>query len=419
MRNHRFAVAAIAGVVALAVTSGCSTKGGGAGTAKTGDDGVKTDFGVTKDTITLGDLTDNSGPFKVSGISLAHGYQVWIDDTNKAGGICGRQIEVDLQDMGYATEKAVSLYAGMKDDILGLISIVGSPMIAALKAEMTNNNVIFMPDSWASSNLDTPMAMMIGPSYDLEMINGLAYLQEQGIIADGDKIGHVYVDSEYGQNGLEGSKNYAEQHNMTVVEGKLTASDVDMSSIVTKIKSEDVKVLLVTTTPVQTGAVATQALNQGLDVPILGNNPSFDATLLNTPAAPALLKNFMLMNYAVPFSDPAMSKVATAYTAATTDPPNKTAAYGYVAGVIWGEILQKACDEKDLSREGVVKVAKSLSEVDTKGITAPLDFSLEGEPSSRASFILKPDAAQAGGLTTLEAKYESKEAKEYKTPYQK
>lgn len=419
MRNHRLAVAVTAGALALAVTSGCSTKGGGAGTAKTGDDGVKTDYGVTDDTITLGDLTDNSGPFKVSGISLAHGYQVWVDDANKSGGICGRQIKVSLQDMGYSTEKAVSLYAGMKDDVLGLVSIVGSPMIAALKKQMTNEKVIFMPDSWASSNLDTPMAMMIGPSYDLEMINGLAYLQEQGIIADGDKIGHVYVDSEYGQNGLEGSKTYAEQHKLTVVEGKLTANDVDMSSIITKIKSQGVKVLLVTSTPVQTGAVATQALNQGLDVPILGNNPSFDATLLDTPAAPALLKNFMLMNYSVPFSDPAMAKVAAAYTAATTDPPNKTAAYGYVAGVIWGEILQKACDSKDLTRDGVAKAANSLSNVDTKGITAPLDFSLEGQPSSRASFILKPDAAQPGGLTTVAAKYESKEAKEYKTPYQK
>lgn len=419
MHHHRFAVAAIAGLLALTVTSACSTKGGGAGAAKTGGDGVKTDYGVTKDTITLGDLTDNSGPFKVSGISLAHGYQVWMDDVNKAGGICGRQIKVNLQDMGYSTEKAVSLYAGMKDEILGLVSIVGSPMIAALKKDMTSDKIIFMPDSWASSNLDTPMAMMIGPSYDLEMINGLAYLQKQGIIADGDKIGHVYVDSEYGQNGLEGSKNYAEQHSMTIVEAKLTSSDVDMSSIVTKVKSEGVKVLLLTTTPKQTAAIATQAINQGLDVPLLGNNPSFDATLLDTPAAPALLKNFMLMNYAVPFSDPAMSKVAAAYTAATTDPPNKTAAYGYVAGVIWGKILGKACDNKDLTRDGVVKVAKKLSNVDTKGITAPLDFSLEGEPSARASFILKADATQPGGLSTLAAKYESKEAKEYKTPYQK
>ncbi len=51
--------------------------------------------------------------------------------------------------------------------------------------------------------------MMIGTTYDLEIVNGLAYLQQQGLIADGDTIGHIYIDGEYGGNGLKGSQYYA------------------------------------------------------------------------------------------------------------------------------------------------------------------------------------------------------------------
>ena len=43
---------AAVGVLALAITTECSTKGGSGGEAKTGSDGVKNDFGVTDTEIT-------------------------------------------------------------------------------------------------------------------------------------------------------------------------------------------------------------------------------------------------------------------------------------------------------------------------------------------------------------------------------
>ena len=137
-----------------------------------------------------------------------------------------------------------------------------------------------------------------------------------------------------------------------------------------------------------------------------------------TPAASALLSNFTLVNYAVPFSHPAIADVADKYLANYADPPNKTMAYGYLAGVLWQNLIESACDAGDLSRDGIAAAAKKLTAMDTKGITAPLDFSGTGEPSSRASFILKPDAAVPGGLTAVAEAFKSKEAQKYKTPFQ-
>jgi len=416
--RHKLAVAVLAGTLALAVTGGCSTKGGSGGAATTGAGGVKTDFGVTDTEITLGELTDHSGPFKIGGISATQGAQIWVDEVNAAGGICDRQIKIDSQDMGYKTDKAISLYAGQKDNILGMMQLLGSPMIAALKNQLNSDKVMFIPASWASSNLDIGTLLMIGPSYDIEMINGMAFLQDQGLIADGDKVGHIYIDGEYGANALAGSKYYAGKHKMTVVEQKLTATDNDMAATITKMKSEGVKGLMLSTSTAQLGSIVTQAKNQGLDVPMVGSNPSFDAPLMDTPAG-AAMDNYYLANYSVPFADPTMSGVAAKFKVQFTDMPNKTVAFGYVSGLLWQGILEEACKSKDLTRDGVIAAKAKITELDTKGITAPLDFSKPGEPSSRANFILKPDATVDGKLVTLQEAKASKEAKGYKLPFQK
>ena len=51
----------------------------------------------------------------------------------------------------------------------------------------------------------------MGATYDVEMVNGFDYLLKKGKIKEGDKIGHIYFEGEYGANGLAGSKYFAEQ----------------------------------------------------------------------------------------------------------------------------------------------------------------------------------------------------------------
>ena len=85
-----------------------------------------------------------------------------------------------------------------------MVQLLGSPVLAALKQNLVDDNVLAAPASWSSEVLNNPSIMMIGTTYDLEIVNGLAYLQQQGLIKDGDTIGHIYIDGEYGGNGLLG-----------------------------------------------------------------------------------------------------------------------------------------------------------------------------------------------------------------------
>ena len=423
MKKVSTAVVVSSAVIALTLT-GCSTKasdngsGGGGG----GDGDVKTDIGVTDDTINLGIQTDSSGVFKVTGLGLTNGNQMWAEDVNADGGICGRDIALDIQDNGYKPDNALPLYDQQKTTSLGLVQLIGSPILAALKQKLIADKMVAIPSSWASTNLDAPEVMMVGPTYDVEMINGLSWMKDQGMIADGDKIGHIYIDSEYGQNGLLGSTAYAEENGMTVVEAPVAGTDTDMTAIMAKMKDEGVTAVAITLAPAATGSVVVQNTAQGLNLPILGSSPVFAPNLLTDQSVTAAMSNLYIVGNTAPYGaeeSKLAGEIATKYAEKYTDEPNLGVNQGYVEGLVWGAVLEQACEDGDLTRDGILAAKKKVTEVDTQGLMGPLDFSKEGSPSGREVFIQQADANVEGGLKNVEPLFVSEEAKKYKAPFEK
>ena len=269
---------------------------------------------MTDTTISLGIMGDTSGVFKNLGAAINAGNQLWADDVNGKGGICNRQLKLEVVDHGYKADTAKTLYPQLEPKVLGIVQLLGSPVLAALKQNLIDDNMTAAPASWSSQILNNPNVMMIGTTYDLEIVNGLAYLQQQGLIKDGDTVGHIYIDGEYGGNGLLGSKYYAGVHKLNVKEAKITSTDNDLTNIVTGFKGDGVKAIVLTTTPGQSASAlaANQAL--ALNVPVLGNNPTFDPALLSTPAAGAL-GNLYVAASSAPFSSetPKAAEIAAAY----------------------------------------------------------------------------------------------------------
>jgi ABC-type branched-subunit amino acid transport system substrate-binding protein len=391
--------------------------GGSEGT--TGADGVKMGPGVTADSITLGVMTDLTGPFKELGAGIQAGHKMWIDEANKAGGVCGRQIKLETLDHGYKADTATIQFPTIEPKVAGFMEILGSPVIAALKPDINEKKVTTEAVSWASTLLDQPYVTIVGTTYDLEMINALDYLMTTGKIKRGDKIGHIYIDGEYGGNGLLGSKYFAKQNGMTIVEGKVTSTDTDMTSIITKFKSEKVKAIALTDTPPQTASAASKNVALGLNVPMVGNNPTFAPALLDTPAVAAALTKLTIAASAVPYDSPLAKakELAKAFTKANpTVKPNYGVGFGYAMGVIWGQILDKACAAKDLTRDGMHTAETSISNLSTDKLVANLDYSKPGSPPSRQVYLMTPDKATPGGLKQVKALSESTDAKTYKAP---
>lgn len=411
-RMRTKAVLGLALVLSLSATA-CSTKAN-----KTGKGAVKVGPGVTKDKISLGVLTDESGTFAALGTTVTQGNQVAVDEINAAGGICGRKLSLIVKDTAYDVQKAVSQYAEIAPNIAGILQVIGSPATTALLPTITSDHMVSATATWASSLLSSPDIQISGATYDIEMINGLSYLRDRGLIHKGDKLGHIAFEGAYGDNGLAGSKYAAGKLGFSIVTQRPKATETDMTSAVQALKQAGVKGILLTVGPKQLASAAGVAASIGLDVPILGNNPTFSPLLLNSPAGPAIEKNFYLSASSSPLSadKPAVKKVLAAFKAKyPSATPNAGVAYGYGVAKIYEQTLKAACTSKDLTRQGIETAFHSLKNVDTQGIIAPLNYSKQGAIPARQTLIARANKANLAidGLKIEKDLFESDIAKGY------
>ncbi|MFC4585760.1 ABC transporter substrate-binding protein [Sphaerisporangium corydalis] len=409
--------AATMAALALALSACASGKATG-GEPATGGDGVKTGPGVTADKISLGMLTDLTGPYASLGKSITQAQQLYFEQVNAAGGVCGRKLEGIVRDHGYDAQKAVAAYTEIAPKSAAITQFIGSPMVTALKQRIEGDRLLTIPMAWATSLLGGQAIQVTGTTYDIDMINGVDFLAKEKGIKSGDKIGHLYFEGDYGQSALNGTKYAAEKLGLTVVEQKIKATDQDMSAQVSAFKDAGVKAIMVSVGPKQAASLVGVAVAKGMDIPFVASNSAYSPQLLGTPAAPALLKDYYIMTAAAPMSSPlpAIKKLVADYQAKYAGQPvDSGVGAGYSAAVIVGDALKQACASKDLSREGIVKAHRSQPSWEG-GFGTPMDFSQIDRPASRASFITKPDKAAVGGAVVFKEAAISDLAKDYQVP---
>src|SRR5829696_5846344 len=392
--------AVVATAVMVAAVSGCSAKApesSGSGGGEAGD--VATDVGVEGTTIKLGVLTDLTGVFAALGKDLTNSNQLYWED-NK---VCDTyDVELDVQDTGYVPQTGVQLYSGMKDSILAMQQTIGSPINTALAPEYTADEIVNFPSAWSKTLTEIPGTGVVGATYDVEISNGYDYLFQEGLLKEGDTVGHIYFEGEYGANGLAGSKAVAEAKGLNILEAQIKSTDQDMSAQVTQFASSGVDLIALTVAPGQLASVAAVAEAQGLDVPILGSNPVFAPGLLDGPSAEWLKTHLYVASPVSSFD--ANPELLEAYEAAY---PDSTPSLGVVTGTgmstLMKEVLDAACGNGDLTRQGVVDAFNGLEEVDTGGLVVPIRGFELGQSPSLESFVLQPADVPGGAKVAAEA----------------
>jgi ABC-type branched-subunit amino acid transport system substrate-binding protein len=334
------------------------------------------------------------------------GANLYWDAKNKAGGICGRQVKLTVQDTGYDPQKAVAAYQQMSGDIIGLGLVLGSPITSALLPSVQKQDMFLNFAGWTSDILPNDNVAIAGTTYDVEAINAVDFLMDKHGVKSGDTIGHLYFEGDYGENALKGSKYAAGKHNLKIVEQKVTPADQDMTGQVAAFKKAKVKAILFSAAPPQAASLAGVAAAQKLDVPIVANGPGWAPQLLDTPAADALLANYYVVSSMAPLDveSEGVEKFLSAYQAAYPDgtPLSNGSLYAYAAAQITDAALTKACENKDLTRKGVLDALHSLTALDTGGVVAgTLDFSDPSKPPGTLVYIAKASKEAPGGLSAL------------------
>ena len=83
------------------------------------------------------------------------------------------------------------------------------------------------------------------------------------------------------------------------------------------------------------------------------------------------------------------------YQAAYPGDPTLGVVFGTAAADVMRQILDKACEDGDLTPEGVSKAKDELGTVDTGGLAVPLTFKT-GESPSDASYIFRARTSPGG-----------------------
>ncbi|GAA2303760.1 ABC transporter substrate-binding protein [Streptomyces kunmingensis] len=402
----------------LALTAACSSKAedGGGDDEKQSAGGIKTGQGVSGSTIDLGVLTDMTGVYATLGKSVTQAQQLYVKQVNADGGICDRQLKLTVRDHGYDPQKAVAGYTELAPKVLGFTQFIGSPFVAAVEKRITDQDkALVLPQAWSSNLLGSPYVRIIGSTYDIETINAIDFLMKKKGLKKGDKLGHVYFEGDYGESALKGSKHMAQEAGLTVVEQKIKPTDNDMTAQVAALKKAGVKGIVISAGPRQAASLVGVAAAAKLNVPVIGNNSAYAPQLLGTQAGPALLANYYVASPSLPIGadTPEAKKLVADYKKAyPKDGLDNGVVAGWTAAGVFGEALKKACEAKDLTREGVDKALLSLSGYDM-GFGVDQDFTDPKAPSSHKSVILQPDKTAVGGLKVVQDPGEAAEAKTY------
>ena len=380
--------------------------------------GVRTGPGVTADTIRLGALVDLTAVFAPLSKSLVQGSELFWAQQNAAGGVCGRRVQLTVRDHRYDPQQAVALYRELAGGVLAMQTVLGSPVMTALRPAIDQDNMFTGFAGWSATVLADPRILLLGTTYDIEAISGLDFLLREGKVSAGDRVGHVYFEGDYGENALRGSEYLAEQAGLEIVGQKIKASDTDLSAQVTVFRNAGVKAILVSAGPTQTASVAGVAAAAGLDVPIVANGPGFTPQLLDTPAGPALKANLYVVSSMAPpaLGTPAARELQAAFAKQYPDtPPTQVGSlFGYAQAQVVKEVLERACERKDLTRQGLLDALRSISGLDTGGLVAgTLDYTKPGQPPSRAVYVSRVDASVPGGLAAIGGPVEAEPAKAY------
>lgn len=351
-----------------------STTGGGAGDIAT-DVGVDLEAG----TITLGLLSDLSGPFSSLVQIIVTGHEVYWENVNANGGIGGLEVVLNTVDTAYDVPTHVQRYEELKDEVVAFAHSTGSPHTVAINPDLQADGILAIPLTWYSGWSDPAINANLlhhGVNYCLEAMNVIGYLEEQ----EGDNLSTIAIASMGGDYGLDshaGARAAAEAAGLEIVydgEGAINVADEStLTAVGTAIAESGADLAFVTTTPTAFSTIFGTALSQGYQATWSGAGPSYNPAFIapDSPIKDAIAASTIWSSYYGIWSqDNEGVNEAKQLLADSGRVQQPVSAYleGMVEAQIMHAALQAAYDAGDLTQAGVLAAAKTLDNVDFSGL---------------------------------------------------
>ncbi|OYD68302.1 ABC transporter substrate-binding protein [Rhodococcus sp. OK302] len=385
--------------VAVAAMLTLTACGGSDSGTSTSAGGVKTGIGVTDTEINLGLLSDYSGPLAQAATSGTLGMQVQVDAVNAAGGICGRQLVLHKMDTKYDPQVATQQYRAINNKVLMMPQLVGTPAMMAIKDNIAKDNMPTFASSLNTSAIKLDKVSIYTPPFEVELINGLVWAaQEAGasaanplkvaVITPADQYGEIYAGAvKFAADKIDGVE--------VVASATYTPTDNDFTAQVADLKQSGAQVVILGNTMAQTAGIVGQSAQLDFKPKWVGYSAAWNAALAK-PLAGLMDNIYVSASYGVLADDVqgiADMKAALAKYAPNEEPSNFQVV-GWLSGVATQAVLEKACENKDLTRDGVLAAMENL-DVDFGGILPAVNLK---DGDSIVSYETRVNRVDANGM---------------------
>lgn len=369
----------------------------------------------SKGCIYLGVISDLTGPFAPVGVPLTAGGKAFWEKVNADGGIGDYEINVTeyVEDNQYNPDVHARVYDKIKGDVLAMAQSLGTVATEAMLRDPDAEDLVVLPATLGSNWLFEDRVTEIGTSYCAEAMNGVDYgVDELGL----KSVAAIHYPGDYGDDAAVGAKIAAEARNLTFTDITM-APGGDAAPVIAELLRSKADLVVISTSPTELAAVVGGAGAQGFKGKFIGSIPTWNQALLATPAKPALEALYL---WASSFpgwdADTAGHEAMREAAAAAKQDPNEYFALGWTGGYILKAAIEAAIEADELNREGLLKAATSLTNVDGEGMLPAGSGNYAGDANAaavRSTYLLKPGEGNSSGATVEVDSFTGPTAKDY------
>lgn len=411
-------------LVAALILAGCRG-GDSGGTDISGT--VTTGVGVTMEPcpkavnkdhgcIYLGSISDLTGPFSAFGVPATEARQAFWQRVNEQGGIGDYDVDVAtyLRDNKYNPQTHNQVYQEIKDDVLALAQSLGSATTAAIIDDLRANEVGVAAGSFTSLWAFEDVILESGINSCLEAMNIVDYAIEK---FDVKTIMAVHYAGDYGNDAAAGVKVVAERRGLTFINVQTPPGQDNQAAAIDAIVSKKPDLVVLSTGPTDAGVVVGQAAARGYQGKFIGSAGTWTPSLLKGPAAPALQALYLESQGYQTFNADTPGHRAMREALGTVQQAHDGYTAAWMLSYPLKAALEKAVENGNLTRKGLLQAATSLPSVDYEGMLPEGAGNYAAGPDGgavRMSLIYKPDTASPTGLSPLTDFFAGPTAKAYK-----
>ena len=388
-----------------------------------------TDFGVTKEPcpqavdtskgcIYLGTISDLTvGPFTALGVPITDAQRGFL-----AAGQRARRHR-RLRDRRHHVRQGQQVQPadpqpGVPGDQAEHPGAGADPRLAApprrILPDLKASNLVAVPASWTSLWAFEDVMLESGANYCIESMNAVDYARPTTLGAK--SVMAVHYAGDYGDDAAAGAKFAAEKLGLTFTDVKTATGQDKQAGAIDAIVSGKPDVVILTNGPTEAAVIVGQAGARGFKGKFIGTSPTWNPGLLKGPAAPAITSLYLQSAPLQPYGARHSRPRGDAGGARQRPQPNDGYTAGWVLSYPLKAALEKAAENKDLTRAGLLAAAKSLTSVDYEGMLPEGAGNYSGTPNDnvfRQSEVHKPDEAAPSGVSELEPFFTGPTAKDF------